>query len=344
MNYKKEINGQSALLKKAFIRIVNDGMLVWDNSRSAWVSTMVDGDDKVSILANALVERSISNNKPSEVIGTVLQAEMVAAGPKIFEFSSETLELLENVELTFPATDYRQPFQTFCVDIPKDYAKNRLVPCTDDLMNDFKHVPDYAIIRHCRSETENNLWFCLFMDSGFYMTQFLRLRDGVSLEDCWKFENCSPEEMGQSEKEQELTRLIWRSICNIAQLAVENGIVRQPDQHLDKLTEKLSRMPAKHREGAMLDIATRAQFYKLKQEIVLRKNVIQMSRSTMGDRVVKPHWRRGHWRMQPHGEKRSFHKKVFISSVFVNYDIFDNHASRTMATYTEGPNAKTGSS
>jgi hypothetical protein len=50
-------------------------------------------------------------------------------------------------------------------------------------------------------------------------------------------------------------------------------------------------------------------------------------------RLVRPHWRRGHWRNQRHGPGRSFTKLVFIRPMLVNKNFMLGDASKTRTTY-----------
>jgi len=53
-----------------------------------------------------------------------------------------------------------------------------------------------------------------------------------------------------------------------------------------------------------------------------------------GRNSPKPHWRRGHFRMQAHGENHSLRKLIFIKPIMVMKDIFIGDLADTTTTYT----------
>jgi hypothetical protein len=52
---------------------------------------------------------------------------------------------------------------------------------------------------------------------------------------------------------------------------------------------------------------------------------------TPGTHAVAPHWRRGHFRMQPHGQGNQLRKLIFVSPVLVHVARMNDETPRPRA-------------
>ncbi len=82
----------------------------------------------------------------TELIQVWSAAGFFANGPKVFRPTITECEALENVEMNFPFSSYRQPFETMGVELPADYYTSRMVP----MPNFGTHAPVVAIVRYAR--------------------------------------------------------------------------------------------------------------------------------------------------------------------------------------------------
>jgi hypothetical protein len=115
-------------------------------------------------------------------------------------------------------------------------------------------------------------------------------------------------------------------------LACDFGCNSIADPYREKLLKKNN---GKYKEVNEFNALTRPIIYELNQKIKLyEKKSIRIIDSESTGRDVKPHWRRGHWRMQPYGEKKSLRKRMRIPPVFVNFIYFGGDSSDTITNYT----------
>jgi hypothetical protein len=112
-------------------------------------------------------------------------------------------------------------------------------------------------------------------------------------------------------------------------------LMQQGCKHLGPANESLYRrlqhyleMARKRGEGiaeAQRALRIVPQLYGFDQEIVRHEEVREGSGSR-GDGdgpPVRPHWRRGHWKMQPYGPGRSERKRILIKPILVNKHLMD---------------------
>jgi hypothetical protein len=74
-------------------------------------------------------------------------------------------------------------------------------------------------------------------------------------------------------------------------------------------------------EQADLDLLAHPMQYAFAEDVVLyhRENgEVPSDGNGKGGWTVKPHWRRGHWRLQPCGPGRSERRRIAIPSALVN--------------------------
>jgi len=72
---------------------------------------------------------------------------------------------------------------------------------------------------------------------------------------------------------------------------------------------------------ADIDLLTHPILYAFAEEVVVFHRETREENGEgngVGGWTVKPHWRRGHWRLQPCGPGRSERRRIAIPSVLVN--------------------------
>ena len=293
-----------------------------------------------------------AQNGVSSLLSCFLRMKIFSEGPKLFSLSAEKCEALENTLLTVPSEEYEQPFPVVVAEFSSDYISNRLVPFDDaDIhhylksnnddrkksglpeQNTIYHKPSFAIIHHC---PENKmLSMAITMSSGIDITAIVKLTDGDSLDDCFDRDmskKSSDVELDLTDGEVVLCKQIFRTMCNLCMLACDFGCNSIADPYREKLLKKNN---GKYKEINEFNALTRPIIYELNQKIKLyEKKSVRIIDSESTGRDVKPHWRRGHWRMQPYGEKNSLRKRIHIPAVFVNFSEFGGDSSNTTTNYT----------
>jgi hypothetical protein len=354
-DFRSYANQMPADIKKMFIVLQNWGMLKYNAGlRGFEISEpVISNQDKSkisSILMASIYVSAAEKTGVSSLLSCFLRMKIFSEGPKLFSLSTEKCEALENTLLTVPSEEYGQPFPVVIVEFSSDYISNRLVPIDDTdihnhLNNDERkklnlpekkiihHKPSFAIIHHC---PENKiLSMAITMSSGIDITAIVKLTEGDSLDDCFDqsmSNKSSNAEMDLTAGEFVLCKQIFRTMCNLCMLACDFGCNSIADPYREKLLKKNN---GKYKEVNEFNALTRPIIYELNQKIKLyeKKSVRRIDSESTG-RDVKPHWRRGHWRMQPYGEKKSLRKRMRIPPVFVNFIYFGGDSSDTITNYT----------
>lgn len=86
---------------------------------------------------------------------------------------------------------------------------------------------------------------------------------------------------------------------------------------------------ARHRLSLAVQVAS------FNQELEFRRTEGSHPQGEPTGRTLGPHWRRGHWRMQPCGTGRQDRKRILIPPVMVRRDLFVGNTSDTGVTYRE---------
>lgn len=356
-NFRSYANQIPADIKKMFIVLQKWGMLKYNAElrRFEIFDPIISNQDKSelsSIYMAVLYLNIAAQNGVSSLLSCFLRMKIFSEGPKLFSLSTEKCEALENTLLTVPSEEYEQPFPVVIVEFSSDYISNRLVPFDDTDIhqylksnnddrkklglperNTIYHKPSFAVIHHC---SENKmLSMAITMSSGIDITAIVKLTEGDSLDDCFDrdmSEKSSDVELDLTAGEFVLCKQIFRTMCNLCMLACDFGCNSIADPYREKLLKKNN---GKYKEINELNALTRPIIYELNQKIKLyEKKSIRIIDSESTGRDVKPHWRRGHWRMQPYGEKKSLRKRIHIPAVFVNFSEFGGDSSNTITNYS----------
>lgn len=80
-------------------------------------------------------------------------------------------------------------------------------------------------------------------------------------------------------------------------------------------------------------IATAVTVAEFAQQVTVRETRHGDNAGDHTGNEVKPHWRRGHWRMQHHGAGNALLKRVLIKPVLVRADRFVGDVADTEACY-----------
>jgi len=257
----------------------------------------------------------------SSVIEAYTMSKMLIEGPKVFTFDALTCEALENFELNVACSDYRQPFSSVVIELPKDYIQKRVVPFEAGT-----HAPDFAVVHH--DPERNVVMLIVRMSSHQVLTRLLKLDLAPTLEEVWDMGRKTwglEDSLAMTPEENALGTAICKLALNVCLLGTTYGVKslgpENPShhrrlQHFSQVARK------KHRdriEQADLDLLTHPMRFAFAEDVV-----VYSRESENGERVgvggwsVKPHWRRGHWRQQPCGPGRSERRRIAIPSVLVN--------------------------
>lgn len=257
----------------------------------------------------------------SSVIEGYTMSRMLAEGPKVFTFDALTCEALENFELNVSCADYEQPYSSVVIELPKDYIEKRVAPFERGT-----HAPDFAVVHH--DPVGQVVMLIVRMSSHQVLTRLLKLDLAPTLEEVWAMAKRSwgPEDSLQmTPEESALGTAICKLALNVSLLATTYGVrylgPDNPSHHQRLLRHaQVARKKRRDRiEQADIDLLTLPMRYAFAEEVVLyQREAVSSEVNGKGGWTVTPHWRRGHYRLQPCGPGRSERRRIVIPSVLVN--------------------------
>jgi hypothetical protein len=260
--------------------------------------------------------------RPAELLAV---GSLLAEGVKAFRLTARQCEALEETSLTLDAGEYAQPFPTFAIDLPADYAAARVARG----LREGEHRPAYLVLHH--RPADRLLLFVAGMEHGGAVTGslvwVLRPGPGTVLEDCWGPRLA--EAWGMTEEEAGLSDRLIRLGLNVALLADACGTRSAPDPALERRRRRAAARLARGRKTDvnLIEMARVPTYLTFDQEVTLYQagprpegGVPPAGGGDEGEEAAgrRPHWRRGHWRMQPCGEGRRSRRRVRIPPVLVN--------------------------
>jgi hypothetical protein len=235
-----------------------------------------------------------------------------ALGPKVYRPSANTCLALEHVELQFPWDELRLPYRSLIVLYPMSWA-NRL--CETYGMD---HVPEAVMIgsltskhlhiwvrNHIQGDTHFNILDLPWASTVEVSLQEIEAKGSVDSETPNDLHPLSLWEWVLKRVTVNLAVLL--SHCGTKQLGWAN-----PDE-----TRRHERM--RGGRGGVLrlgDLVEVAPAKPIKVFTVSRNHPATDDRDGT-NASPRPHWRKGHWRMQAYGERWELHRKIFIPPVFV---------------------------
>lgn len=284
-------------------------------------------------LLGGLVEgvRRLSRKDGGDFItSTYIGSKAFAVGPKVFSPSLETCAALEHVSLDFPWSEFRLPYPSLVVEFPRAWAE-RIVRSYG-----LEQTPVAAMIGKVGPD-QVHLWV-RHAEGGELRGTTTNRHEHRSVEEIMRAHEDHGSRKAASARAVPISqgeRLIKRVTVNLAVLLAHCG------------TKELGWVDAgarfrhergRGRRGAAL---AHGDLMRVGQADPIKVFSVVKSRSgpdeAMGANAGPgPHWRRGHWRMQPCGEGRTLRRRVFIAPAFVCGDMEDIDPSRYSVRYEEG--------
>lgn len=272
-------------------------------------------------------------NKAEGLDGTVLAGSWGVSGlfsqgikaycPTDREFSS-----LAQVEIALPWDCYRQPFETTLIVLPKGVREG---------LNSTKVKKPVAVI--CRYSKAGRFTTVILVGAGVQglfsqVVQVIPWTKNIIETDLGNV----PSPTGDMKDEAKPGDYIRRAAINANLLLVQYGAKRlrsadpKREQRLEELLQK--KRSNSSREALATDLRNIPVIYGFEQEIkIYEEYTDKFELLNQTDRVMKPHWRRGHWSFAPYqrelGDKG---KRVFKKPVMVNRKYFLGQDSDTKVT------------
>lgn len=247
-------------------------------------------------------------------------ADLIAHGPKMFRPSPSQCEAMSQVEARLSALEYQQPYSSIIIEFPKDFAKQQLIPPAV-----LCHRPKDCIIFLAGNPFAPN------HKSDAYDFLFVSHDNENPMEKL--FETVIDNATGIAPVFN--VSLAYRIAINCCLALTHYSIRLQPPSAPKLMRLATSKNPYK-RERAQRLLLRQPRIIEFEQEIHFHetetKNHTHNPSEPTG-RHVTTHWRRGHWRRQPHGPGRTERKLIFIKPILVRSDLFAGTADKTRVTY-----------
>jgi len=251
-------------------------------------------------------------------------SKTLSNGPKVFIPTLDQCEAMSNVSLDIPISEYSQPYESIIYVYPEDFCKTlaerlglkrfpKMTVCHRDPIHKSIHVGSVF--------TQSDLIQAILPDRvGFTIEDILMGRSG---------------EIDTNETEFDLAIMLQRIALNFSLMMTHFTVKDNP---LYPETWNKHRMMAKQKDakkrakGISLSIGD-IRLIEFEQNVKMYGT--QGGDSIGGDLVgnVRPHWRKGHWRMQAHGPSNGLRKRVFIKPIMVKKSIFVGDAANTSVVY-----------
>ncbi len=258
----------------------------------------------------AAILEKLKNKSYVMTLEIYLQSLIYTQGPKVFRPTAEQMFALERMQLNLTVEDFNTPFETISIELPKEYVTARGLP--------------EANVAQLHFQKEERFFVHNIMYEKHVMKTWWRPEPGDMIEE-WMTEDYSHEfaftDVPVDDREVMAEFMIRRAVLNYCLLLDEVGVKKVgpavPNQYnqLVKWCEKKN----KHTAGNKAALVAQPIIYSLKAPTrLVRAVATEADLPTTTDRVVTPHSRRGHYRMQAHGVGRAERKRIRILPCIVN--------------------------
>ncbi len=254
------------------------------------------------------------------------QVHLWGEGPKIFRPTTEQLLALEQMNLNIEFRDFHMPFSMIAVELPFEYAdKHR------DCDNNLPHVTTLYCDK-ATGITAHNVMF-----SRTALKAYKKLEDDDLIEDWLREEHVPPKAtidgLLTTAEEFSTEAQIRRAVMNYCLLLDEVGVKDTGPIHPGEYANlvKWCRKSNKHTPMNRRKLKAMARIYRPKAVVQLVRYVSSEGElpSEQPGWKVKPHCRRGHYRMQP---TRQGVKRIRIAPVFINAHLLTGPSGGTYTT------------
>jgi hypothetical protein len=257
--------------------------------------------------------------------------KLLEEGPKFLELNDDYAAAFINTDINIKLSDYSQPFSTMFVVLPKGFSEAFEVPAFKESK---MHRPTMVQVHH--DPDVRALFISVHFDTGERVTSLLIKDEELDR----SVENVLPHEyqdsVGINQEERHTTRLAIRIALNALLLADNNLVSKGPynKDHYDRLKTyvKRARDPLKA-ASSELECKMHPFVYSFEQHVQTYTITRNNEDSSDGSTSKKPHWRRGHYRMQRIGEGLIDQKRVRIAPILINADKFMGQIMDAKAIY-----------
>ena len=252
--------------------------------------------DGFDIVANTPLLHLLAAGQPRNLCGLASAAQWLLDGPTIARPTPEQAEAFRHISMDLRVRDFSSPFRNLLVELQDNPTFRACLVSTGFpgclMTNLFTRHNEYDVVS-------------MAQDNDQAIEEFLTKHDGD--EDLVTIEKDSHE--GQ------------RVALNMALALVNYGCESAP-AYPKQLAEdeSLAKSPGEKGDKAKKRLQVAMKQVRFTREIVIRKTT-PTTPTVQGEstgRTICPHWVRGHWKMQPYGQKSALRKRVLIRPYLVH--------------------------
>jgi len=288
-------------------------------------------DGRISAEDYQSLNRSIEFAKQSNLLTEMIWhwgiSKLFYLGPKLFRPTREQCDAMCQVSIDIPLVEYNQPYPVIIFEYPESFCQSMMenLGCS--------RFPKVAV---CHHDDENKFIHVtsLFSSIGDGITALLPSRGGETVEDILSRRANDKEDMNESEFK--MGEMLQRIALNFSLLMTHfrtSTVPLDPDAR-EKYRRLARKENQKKRDRAQSFVLSDVSLIQFEQNIdFYDTQAIGNGESESTGRHVKPHWRRGHWRMQAHGHQFSLRKRLFVKPLMVRKEMFVGEMSNTTVVY-----------
>lgn len=262
----------------------------------------------------AVCERVLSTNDDvwnhsQTYAGLLAVTRWLSDGPKMFLAKEHECLAMEAVDLNIDQADYQQPYPCIAVVFPRgmyDPFLGCLAFANDDILIGFLSAERCPV-------------------SAFVVRSYAK---AVRME---SMIHTFGENVRQWQEPGSKAFRVGFNLClALANFGCQAEILFKKDFERD---QRLAGERSDRGARARRRVALAAQRLCFNQEVRLHKDERPAGGGEPLGGSVTTHWRRGHWAMQPFGEKQSQRKRIFRKPVLVRADLFTGDMTKSSTTY-----------
>ena len=322
---------------KAFNKLLNTAreIMSLDDGVQSWVGKVITNDELIvrrhedgrvsfDINPDDPILMDLSDRGQTQLMECYSVIEMIKQGPKVLNVGDCYVAPLLNTDLNLTITDYSQPYKAMCVNLPPQFMSKYIAEYdTDICVNSGTHCPESVLVIH---DIKARVLVFHVMFSSHQNINSLIIKDNEMIEQL--IDHSTRTEIsgsaGIDSSESIVTAAAIKIALNALLLADNNLVANGPynKSHYDRLVRNKAKngTPAQVKVTD-IELATHPFVFEIDQN-VQTYNKSDRSETDGSRGSNKPHWRRGHYRMQRFGPELVELKRIRILPVLVNHHLF----------------------
>ena len=237
-------------------------------------------------------------------------SKCLAGGPKLLRPTVEQCEALKRVDINIAFKDYQQPFPTFMVEFPEEFRR--------DLSEAYDSECPFAVVTHHKAHT---IMTVALRRNQVNVSRVMSNR-WTTIEEGLRNTIIDDDDEEEADKVDE-AQVVQRIAINFGLLMMfygvkETGYANPEHDNLVRLAKKKNKDKAARAQRLL---AGEIRCIAFAQDVVAHKTR-QSDEYVPGSGTKCVHWRRGHFRNQPHGAGRTKKRIVFIKPILINSNQF----------------------